>query len=145
MDKERGQTYRGNETKTKEAYIQRCTKKGQVKTQTRQEGALVRIEGEGREREIAGKEWRRLHFRITGQHLTIYTLMQCLAAAGACKACGWCMSVCVFVCVREGEVEDDKSKGKLYTLHMGSNSGALTETGFRITVHFFIQQNNSHR
>lgn len=40
-----------------------------------------------REREIAGKEQRRLHFRITGQHLTIYALMQCLAAAGACKAC----------------------------------------------------------
>lgn len=56
-----------------------------------------------------------MHFRITGQHLTIYALMQCLAAAGACKACGECAHVwmCVCVFVRESEREVEESKGKL--------------------------------
>lgn len=66
-------------------------------------GRLKRERIKLREGEIAGKEQRRLHFRITGQHLTIYALMQCLAAAGACTACDECAcaQLHVFVCVEK--------------------------------------------
>lgn len=108
-----------------------------------------------REREIAGKEQRRLHFRITGQHLTIYALMQCLAAAGVCKACGECaqacvcvracvcvcMHMCVFACMcMRVCVLERESKGKLqYSIAAKWHyQGALTKRCITAAVHRYM-------